>query len=186
MAEGENSQTVPLNIVLRPDSTVANWAMTYSYRVTRHFPAEFNLDTDLYKAHLSLVHGEYSPEAIPKLTMLLEGIAAETEPFQVEVDQFVVSPKDFLHWKATQSKDLMILQRRVLEAASSAGTIIDQGEYNPHITLTKLKDPSTVKPVLASLGKGDLKLFQADSMAVMDLGSYGTVSTLRVDIPFLL
>ncbi len=184
MAEADQ-QKVPLNIALLPDTTVANWAMTYSWRVTRHFPGEFNLDSQ-FRPHVSLVHGEYAPDVIPELTTLLEGIATGTKPFQVSVEEFSVSPKNFLHWKATESNELMILQSQVLEVASSMGTVLNHGEYNPHITLTKLKNPNTAKPVLASLGKGDFQSFQAESMALMDLGVNGTVSKMRADIPFLL
>jgi hypothetical protein len=73
MAESEEGK-IPLNIVLLPDTAVKNWAITHSYRVTRHFPGEFNLDGDLHKAHLSLVHGEYPQSAIGTLATLLEGI----------------------------------------------------------------------------------------------------------------
>jgi 2'-5' RNA ligase len=185
MAESEEGK-IPLNIVLLPDTAVKNWAITHSYRVTRHFPGEFNLDGDLHKAHLSLVHGEYPQSAIGTLATLLEGIAMDTAPFQIDVDKFAVSPNDFLHWKATKSQELMTLQRRVSKAASSVGTVISKGEYDPHITLTKLKRPDTIKPVLSSLGAGDQKSFMAESMSIMDLGAFGAVSTLRADIPFLL
>ncbi len=185
MTDSESS-SVPLNIVILPDNNVENRAITHSYGVKRRFHSEFELSgRGLHKAHLSLVHGEYPSREIPTLVTLLEGIAIKTPPFQVEVEEFWVSPQNFLHWKALPNDELMALQKKVVDVASSVGKVLDPGEYRPHITITKLKDPGDTKNVLKFLDGSEHQSFSAEGMSVMDLGNFGTVSTLRADVPFL-
>lgn len=182
MAESETGH-VPINVVILPDNNVANKAMTYSWRITRHFPGEFTLDSQ-YRPHITVVQGEYPENVIPDMVARLEEIAETSRPLAINMEHFIVSPNNFLHWTVKQSDALLALHDRVVHGVRDLGVI--QEEYKPHITLTKLKKPDQAKEILKRLDEYDPQTFIANTMSVMDLGEFGTVSTMRADMPFLL
>ncbi len=177
------SDKVPLNIVLLPDSETKNRAITYNYWVTGTIPSEFRLDSEEHRPHLTLVQGEFPKDSIDDLTLGLLEISKEVSPVTIEMDGFTVSENAFVWWLARKSKELNSLYEKVASCTEEFG-VVSNKDYSPHITITRLKDPSQGNAALYRLGPSENRLFVANAICLMDMGEHGTVSTLREEMPF--
>lgn len=207
---GENEPKTALNIVLLPDRTVFNKALTFSYRVTRRCPSEFVLDSERYKPHITLYQGYYPDRNLAGLYDALKDIGRKNQQFEVQMGDFELSHGTFLFWNCVKTLELKALHESILEKANplregnippitaqllprlpdnekamvqATGSILNKELFHPHITITRLKNASESPLALRMLGREEKALFVPDKLAVAHLGPHGTISEIIQEIP---
>lgn len=191
-----------LNIVLFPDKIVSNKSKLYSARISSKFDAEFILDR-AHLPHITLYQGLYPDRNIADLISALTKLPAWNKDFEIVMDGFSVSHDTFLFWNALRSKKLHDLHESVVNAANGfregniapntikmmegltvaeqemvkkTGSILNFEMFNPHITISRLKNASDSQQALEYLGGSEWATFKPESIHIAKLGDHGTVS----------
>ncbi len=205
--EGEPKRA--LNIVLLPDDTVRNKALTFSYQLTRTNSSAFQLDNDLHFPHISLYQGYYPERNVDELILRLLDITKEPENISVSMDGFSLSRGGFVWWNCINTPQLQTLHERILgqanplregliapnvrdmmgslsdddkEMVERTGSVVNGELFKPHLTLTRLT--RVVQTPLDCLQGYDTNVaFLPTMLCVADMGQHGTISKIVEEIP---
>lgn len=208
----ESKETEPmssLNIVLLPDKIVHGKAVLSSTRLSRNFDTEFALDSRLFRPHITLYQGYFPDRNIKELFESLRKFPAWGEDAKVVMNDFQISHGTFIFWNAVKSPFLKELHEMIVESANllregniapntqammdslpenevemvkKTGSILNLELFNPHITLTRLKNAADASRAMDYLGASDFAKFKPEAICVGKLGDHGTVSEIVEEI----
>jgi 2'-5' RNA ligase len=102
--------------------------------------------------HLTLKFlGDVEREQIEQFTKLLTPIAEITHGFPLRIvgtGAFPSPRRPRVFWAGISAPDeLMVLQRRIDEAAQSLGFPAEERDFKPHLTVARIKDPMGKKRI---------------------------------------
>ena len=192
------------NVVIMPNQSVSSQAKRVSELISRERTTSFVLDDTTHIPHFSLYHFSAEEVLIPKIIEELEEIARTCTSFFLQSRGYELLDGQWLMMMYEQNEALLHLHERTLEgiAPLRAPGYIQTEEwsdmslarkenlerygwsearslYQPHITLTRLES-ATSRELLLALPQDDFA-FQAEKIALYELGQYGTCHTLLAE-----
>lgn len=211
MQKGGNDELkTALNIVLLPDKTVFNKALSFSNKITQKLDCEFELNGNQFRPHITLYQGYYPDRNVQALFDALENISKQNQQIEVQMGNFDLSHGTFVFWSCVKTSALQKLHDKIIEKINplregniapntlemlpglpdnekamvkATGSILNKELFYPHITLTRLKNASDGPSALRLIGQEDKVSFVPSMLAVAHLGPQGTISKIVTEIP---
>lgn len=154
------------NIVILPPQEITERAIAVS-RVAKKHGGVFALNTKNIFPHITLQQTMFDPKDIPRIKKILKQFAQETTPFRASVTRYRTSHDHFVH-VAYRHTSFLRIQKEILRALNIPN---QQQGYVPHITFSYFH--TLPKNIVRSLPVLSFS-FDADTIALFELGEYGT------------
>lgn len=204
----ETESAVQLNIAIVPDPRIQEKALRLSELLSRKFDTHFVLNTKNLIPHITISQARYPERNLGKVIDIVRE-QIKVEPFKVNLDTFDVRYGQFVFWNAERTSSLAAFHQQIVDATNPLreglviehvaameglspedvsdreryGALLIGHHYQPHITLTRLKQPTSVEEITRFIGKGEKNQFNVEKIIVGYLGNHGTVNGIIEEIP---
>lgn len=207
-------ETTLLNVVLLPSPGVATQAIRWSQELSHSFQTKFVLDGQTYHPHATVYQAAYPVKNLEKIKASLQGIAAQTPRFSLQLDVFSTKV-GFVFADIVKTPQLVALHNQVLESLNPLreGELIPQDAaaltspevpeamkqsireygyamakeaYSPHITITRLENwqDTTIVQQAAESLQPQPLQFQVTELVLANIGHDGTCNEIKAHFPF--
>lgn len=195
---------ISLNIAILPDSERRNKAIELSKKLASKVPSYFVLDGEHFHPHFTVYQAHYPVRNLEKLKIALYEIARRLKDLEITMTDFKVSHETFVFWSCLKTEDLISAQKEAIGIANplreglilpqlkdgrvesegdkedirNYGSLLIGPRYEPHITITRIKNPKDSDKVLEILGEAKRETFRPESLVLAYLGDHGTVTKI--------
>jgi 2'-5' RNA ligase len=188
---------VRLNVAFKMPAEIAQAAIELGKKVAEKENVYFTLDGVDFIPHATIYSPEYPEKNLEKVVEIAEKIAKEFSPIEVEfkniwpnvgwgyviasfensdeiknIHEKIVTSLNPLREGHTRDKDKDALGERK-ENIEKYGYPTVMNLYDPHITITKLKDENNFEKIVSELD-WKIKKFKVDTIMVCIMGEHGT------------
>lgn len=205
----ETESAVQLNIAIIPDPRIREEALRLSELLCRNFDAHFVLNTENLIPHITISQARYPERNLEKVIDIVKENTANLKPFKVNLDTFDVRYGQFVFWNAKRTSSLVGFHQQVVDSTNPLreglviehvaameglssedisdreryGALLIGSRYQPHVTLTRLRQTTPVEEIVRYIGKGKQDQFSVEKIIVGYLGNHGVVNGIIEEIP---
>ncbi|HEV2339743.1 MAG TPA: 2'-5' RNA ligase family protein [Patescibacteria group bacterium] len=209
MKNEATGQTVQLNIAIIPDTSIQEKAIVMSEQLMRTFATQFVLNTQNLIPHITISQARYPQKNIGKVIDIVRNEIAEMKPFPIHLDQCDLVLGEFVFWNARRLTNLVDFHQQIVQKTNSLreglviehvavmqnlspedrkereqyGALLIGSRYTPHITVTRLKQPTAIADIRKVLGENTQAEFAVSKIIVGYLGNHGTVTGVIEELP---
>lgn len=203
--EHDAADGTSLNIALVPDEAVGQAAISASEALGRRVGAEFTLASDELIPHITLYQTQFPTDRLRLVYEAVATVVAKTPAFEVRLRNVEVYKWTFLFWRCELSDELAVLHQRIVGATNDlrAGMVLpmlsavrpflDQTEqsdvenygavwigpnYQPHITLSRVKDVQEAGTALEIAEQLASRAFVPTGVVVGESREHGTIGRI--------
>lgn len=203
----ETESAVQLNIAIIPDPRIREEALRLSELLGRNFDIHFVLNNKNLIPHVTISQARYPERNLGKVIDVVKE-QIKVKPFKVNLNTFDVRYGQFVFWNAKRTPNLVAFHQQVVDATNplreglviehvaameglspedvsdreNYGALLIGPHYQPHITLTRLKQTTPVENITKVIGKGKQDQFDVEKIIVGYLGNHGTVNGIIEEI----
>lgn len=200
---------VQLNIAIIPSARIQDEAIRLSELLSRNFDTHFALNTQDLFPHITISQARYPERNLGRVIDVVRNTATEFKPFMIRLNPFDVRLGQFVFWNAERTQELVAFHQKVVDGTNPLreglviehvaamedlspedssdrekyGALLIGPHYQPHITLTRLKQNTPVSEVARVIGKGKQDQFNVAKIVVGYLGNHGTVNGIIEEVP---
>jgi 2'-5' RNA ligase len=204
MALVKEQEAISLNIAILPDAYRKEKAIGLSRRVTSEVPSYFTLDGENLHPHFTVYQAHYPLKNLEKLKEAVHEIAGRLRGLEMTMDSFRISHETFVFWACEKTDELVRAQTETIrivnalreelimpqlkdrgnlsegdkEDIQNYGSLLIGPRYDPHITITRIRNPEDGNRVLGVLGEANRETFKPDSLVLAHLGEHGTLTKI--------
>lgn len=204
----ETESAVQLNIAIIPDSRIQEEAIRLSELVRRNFDTHFVLNTHNLIPHVTISQARYPERNLGRVIDIVRTGISKLKPFEVSLNTFDVRYGQFVFWNAERASNLVAFHQQIVDATNplreglviehvaameglspedvndreNYGALLIGPHYQPHITLTCLKQNTAVEEIVRVIRKGKRDQFDVAKIVIGYLGNHGTVNGIIEEI----
>ena len=205
----EAESAVQLNIAIIPDLRIQEEALRLSELLSRNFDTHFVLNNQNLIPHVTISQARYPERNLGRVIDIVKAGTTKFKPFKVNLNTFDVRYGQFVFWNAERTPNLVAFHQQVVNVTNplreglviehvaamegltpedvsdreNYGALLIGPRYQPHITLTRLKQTTLVEEITRFIGKGKQDQFDVKKIIVGYLGNHGTVNGIIEEIP---
>lgn len=178
---------VQLNIAFRVPEEVAKVAMKLSEEIAEKEDAYFVLDGVNYLFHITNYSVDVLEKNVEKMFEIIEKLAEDFSPVEFVFNKRINANLGWICVFFDCSQEIKNLHEAIVNAVSplkkgqTAPSMADS--YDPHVTITRLKDFNIAKKVASEM-KWEIEKFKSDAIGIFVSGEHGTCAKLLKEFKF--
>lgn len=195
---------VSLNIAILPDAERRNRSIEMSRNLASEVESYFVLDGVNFHPHFTVYQAHYPVRNLEKLREALPELAQRLKGLTITMDSFRVSHETFVFWGCEKTEELIGAQAETIgianplreglvmpqlkdgrvkseedkEDVANYGSLLIGPRYDPHITITRIKNPEDADKTISVLGEVNRETFRPESLVLAYLGDHGTLTKI--------
>jgi 2'-5' RNA ligase len=199
------------NIIILPTPDVAGQAIVWSRKIASEYKTNFVLDGKQFYPHITVYQAAYPDKNFPQVETQLKKLVKNIKPFTVKTGDFSTLV-GFIFLNFDKSEELVSLHKQIVgicnpiregenipaevknltdphvpefikHSIRTYGSALAMDAYMPHITLSRLQNPSEADKVLVKLRHTKIS-FDVQSVRLGNIGLDGTVNEVFKEFPF--
>ncbi len=192
---------ISLNIAILPNEEIRNQSIALSNKLSSVVDSHFVLDGKNFHPHFTVYQAHYPASNLDKLRTAVREVAQSLTGLEITMSNYKISHETFVFWSCDKTEELIHVQTEVIAIANPLreglilphladmsdlsaedkkdirdyGSILIGPRYDPHITITRIKNPQDADKAVDVLGKSERKTFKPDSLVLALMGDHGTL-----------
>src|SRR5258708_30327964 len=188
----KGQEAISLNIAILPDAERKNKSIELSRKVAAEIPSYFVLDGESLHPHFTVYQAHYPLRNLDKLKKAVDEIAQRLSGLEITMDSFRVVLGTFIFWGCEKTGELINAQSGAIGLANplreglimpqlmdregltdedrgdikNFGSLLIGPRYDPHITITRIKNPNDAERTIEVLGEARRETFRPESLCL--------------------
>lgn len=202
--------SVSLNIAILPPDEIADQVIEMSQKINSVVGSRFILKQGKLFPHITVYQAHYPIKNIEKIKLICQKIISETRPFNITLEQIIITLETFLFWDCQKNENLQTLHQEAVDSANplreglilphlvditglteedrydkeTFGALLIGSRYRPHITITRLNNKEDSVKALKLLAYQEQMTFKSKELVLGHLGDHGTLTGIIERYPF--